>query len=252
MKLKKIIATATILVSSTLSINTLAATVNWGYTQHGSTPVVLPAAWGDYFPTCNGTSQSPIDIPLAVSPSAESLAFNYLATPLKIINNGHTIEVEQEPGSNIVLGNDEYHLLQFHFHTPSEHLVTGERFPMEMHLVHQNVNGGLAVVSVLVDQGIANPAFEKIIANAPISNGTIQVAKMFVDADELLPEDPATFYNYSGSLTTPPCSEGVRWFVMEDNIEFSAAQISAFQQIMYENARPIQDINLRTIYGNMK
>ena len=229
---------------------TQAAEVNWGYFQHGEEEVVLPAQWGDSFPTCNGFEQSPIDIQNTTEAERGEFEFDYEKTPLHVLNNGHTIEVEYEPGSSMTINGDKYRLLQFHFHTPSEHLVEGNSFPMEMHLVHANTAGELAVIGVLIEKGKRNKTFKKIISNAPDHVGVTEVEHEYINVSDLLPEDTEEYYNYSGSLTTPPCSEGVRWFVMKDSTTLSKKQIKAFEHIIHENARPAQEVNERTVYEN--
>ena len=251
MKLNKFLTTTIILITSTFSMATsFAEPVNWGYIQLGRTPTVLPLSWGEYFPACNGFNQSPIDIQNTVPLKKEAITFEYEPTPLNILNDNKTIEVEYQPGSRMFIGGMEYRLLKFQFHSPGEHLVAGYRYPMELQLLHANKNGSLAIVSVLIEEGEANPEFQKIISNAPIL-GMFEVPDTFIDVKALLPSDVRTFYNYSGSLTTPPCTEGVRWFVMGNTIQFSAEQIAIFQKIMPANARSAQDINLRSIYRDV-
>jgi carbonic anhydrase len=175
------------------------------------------------------------------------MTFDYQPTPLNILNNNKSIEIEYQPGSHMLVDGMAYRLLQFNFHSPSEHLIAGYRYPMEMQLVHVNKNGSLAIISILIEEGEANPEFQKIISNAPVL-GMFEVADSFINVKALLPADASIFYNYTGSLTTPPCTEGVRWFVMEKTIQFSAEQIAIFQKIMPANARSVQNINLRSIY----
>ena len=197
----------------------------------------------------SGTSQSPINILGAVNASSTMVGFHYQETPLSILNNGHTIQVNYEPGSTITLGHDEYELLQFHFHTPSEHQVEGHAFPMEGHLVHKNHDGELAVVGVFIEEGHSNPFFESLIGHLPAHGGDENtVSSVHLNAKDLLP-DNQTVYTYSGSLTTPPCSEGVNWNVMATPIQASHEEIQAFSEIMGANARPLQAVNARAISG---
>lgn len=248
MKLNKILVTTILLVVSISSIETsFASAVNWGYIQLGDTPTVLPSSWGESFPTCNGFNQSPIDIQNTTPLEKEAITFNYQPTPLNILNNNKTIEIEYKPDSHMHISGLEYRLLQFNFHSPSEHLIAGNRYPMEMQLLHVNKNGSLAVISVLIEEGKANPEFQKIIANAPVL-GLVEIPNTFVNAKAMLPADTSHFYSYSGSLTTPPCSEGVRWFVMENTVQFSAEQIATIQKIIPANARTTQGIYQRPIY----
>jgi len=250
MKLR-LLSTALIFAASISSIQLTqaAGTVNWGYFQHGSEPIVLPASWGEHFPDCNGFSQSPVNITNTVKSELSELDISYEDTPLRIINNGHTIQVNYAPGSSLYIANKDQRVLQFHFHTPSENVINGQHYPMEMHIVHADTAGALTVVAVFIEEGKENETFAKIIANAPLHKGEF-VSFDEINVDALLPEKTNNFYNFSGSLTTPPCSEGVNWLVMENSITFSAEQIAAFEHIIHENNRPVQDINDRTIFLN--
>jgi carbonic anhydrase len=227
-----------------------AVEVNWGYFQYGEEKVVLPELWGEYFPECNGFKQSPVNIQNIKKSVHSEFVFEYEDTPLSVLNNGHTIEVEYEAGSSMTINGDQYRLLQFHFHSPSEHLVDGMAYPMEMHLVHVNSSGALAVIGVLIESGDENKAFEKVISNAPELPGLNEVEHKYVNVSNLLPDNTHEYFNYSGSLTTPPCSEGVGWFAMKHSIELSENQIKQFEHIIVINARPVQEINERTIYVN--
>jgi len=250
MKFINLLKTTVFAVATSTTPLIHAAEVNWGYFQHGEDAVVLPAQWGDHFPDCTGFKQSPIDIQNTTEAIRGEFEFDYKPTALHVTNNGHTIEVEYEPGSSMSINGEEYRLLQFHFHTPSEHLVDGNHFPMEVHLVHSNTDGELAVIGVLIEEGKNNKTFNRIIKNAPKSEGVIEVKGKHINVTKLLPEETDEYFNYSGSLTTPPCSEGVRWFVMKDSIELSKKQIRKFEEIIHLNARPVQEINDRSIYEN--
>ncbi len=239
-----------------------AAEVEWGY--HGS---IGAEFWGTLedadgniaFPRCAaGTSQSPIDIDDAEeNEDLTAIAFDYHATPLKIINNSHTVEVEYEPGSSITVGGKTFGLLQFHFHIPSEHDLEGSTFPMEGHLVHARGSGDnveLAVVGVLIEEGDFSDFIAPIFDNMPAAEGEVEVELEEVDATDLLPEDREEYFAYSGSLTTPPCSEGVNWFVLNESIEVSPAQIDQFGALFFGNddfplgnARPVQPLNGREV-----
>jgi carbonic anhydrase len=163
------------------------------------------------------------------------------------INNGHTIQITYEGADTLTIGDQSYSLMQYHFHHQSEHTVKGAHFPMEMHLVHKGASGQLAVLGVFIQQGAHNAAFDPIWNNLPASKGVeTHYGSVNVDVDKLLPADRAS-YRYDGSLTTPPCSEGVRWIVMTTPIELSAAQIEAFTAIIHDNNRPTQALNRRTV-----
>jgi len=165
-----------------------------------------------------------------------------------VIDNGHTIQVNYDAGSTVVVDGTSYELKQYHFHAPSEHTVDGQHFPMEMHLVHQSPGGKLAVLGVFIDEGDHNAAFEPVLSNLPDEVGEeIHHENVTVNIDDLIPPSPTT-YRYPGSLTTPPCSEGVSWFVDIEPIELSAEQIAQFKANFYGNNRPVQPLNDRTVF----
>ena len=224
------------------------STADWSY--QGSTG---PAHWGELKPeyalAATGRRQSPIDVETAsaVPADTDAIRFDYEPTTLEVLNNGHTVEDDYHAGGKITVGGHEYRLAQFHFHSPSEHTVDGEHFPMEMHLVHKDADGKLAVVAVMIAEGQENPQFMRFGRHVPREPGRAEkVDGMFVDATDLLPADLSNF-RYSGSLTTPPCSEDVRWFVMRQPITASRRQIEEFRKVYYGNNRPTQPLNGRTI-----
>jgi carbonic anhydrase len=218
----------------------------WDYgKEHG------PRHWGEIksdFASCGaGKAQSPVDIRNAVPSKLAPIKFDYHASPLHIIDNGHTVQVNYAPGSSITVGDQRYELVQFHFHKPSEEKINGKGFPMVAHLVHKNAAGDLAVVAVLLKQGSANPVVGKLWANLPAEKEKEKVAeKVSVNAAQLLPKNHA-YYTFPGSLTTPPCSEGVTWFVLVNPNELSGEQIARFGRIYSGNARPTQALNGRVI-----
>lgn len=219
--------------------------VHWGHT--GATG---PEKWGDLseeFATCKtGKSQSPIDLKGAIDENLPKISFNYKAVPLKVLNNGHTIQVDQQGGGTAKIDGKEYNLLQFHFHAPSEHTVSGKSYPMEFHLVHKNAEGRLAVVGVFIKEGKENPALKAAWENMPDKGGVEKaVASANFNSADILPKDKDGFHRYEGSLTTPPCSEGVLWTVLKEPIEMSKAQIDKFKSLMHENARPVQPLHGR-------
>jgi carbonic anhydrase len=191
------------------------------------------------FTCAAGARQSPIDIPEAPAGDLPHLNVHYGAAPLKVKNNGHTIEVEVEPGTSYLrLGQERYDLVQFHFHTPSEHKLHGQSFPMELHFVHRNALGELAVVGVFLREGAANPVLQEVWDNI---GGEAEL-----NPADLLPAG-REYYRYAGSLTTPPCTEGVRWHVLAQPVDVSAAQIEEFRAIFPLNARPLQPLKGRTV-----
>ena len=179
-----------------------------------------------------------------------NIEFHYQPSALKILNNGHTIQANYAAGSYIVISGVRYDLLQFHFHAPSEHKLNGRSYPVEMHLVHKSAAGKLAVVGVFLDNTAAtdNPAFMPVFDHLPkTTTAETAVAGVTVDAAALLPVQQAT-YRYSGSLTTPPCTEGVAWNVMTTPVKVSAAQAKAFSSLFPDgDARPIQPLHGRPL-----
>ncbi|HEY9817696.1 MAG TPA: carbonic anhydrase family protein [Candidatus Obscuribacterales bacterium] len=209
-----------------------------------------PEHWGDLNPAyalcAQGQNQSPIDITAWVEGDRTPLEFYYGPTPLAIRNDGHTLQVYDQVGQHIRIQGDDYRLIQFHFHAPSEHQRSGRSAPMEMHLVHRNAAGDLAVVSMLMEEGDANPLIQTIWEHSPQMGETSQETAVQINAADLLPID-RTYLSYMGSLTTPPCSESVRWYLLERTITVSAEQLLAFHQIYPHNARPVRPLNQRVV-----
>jgi carbonic anhydrase len=219
---------------------------HWGYEGE-----IGPAHWGDLSPeysACKeGKMQSPVDITGAVKADLDDIEFNYNDVPLMIINNGHAIQVNYAGDSSIEVNGKEYKLLQFHFHGPSENTVNGKPYDMEAHLVHKSSDGELAVVAVFMKKGKKNDFIQTLWKYMPEEEGKERsVRSVKINASQLLPADK-TYYSFTGSLTTPPCSEGVKWMVMKTPIEVSAKQIAKFSSIFEMNARPVQPLNGRII-----
>lgn len=218
----------------------------WAYT--GNTG---PSHWGglksEYAACGEGKMQSPINISGGLPVKASRIKFNYKLTELTIRNNGRTIQVDYKKGSHMVVNGHRYDLLKFQFHTPSEHLINGKKYPAEMHLVHKDAHGALAVVAVMMEQGEKNIAFAEVVAHLPEQAGKpAHIGGVAINARDLLPEN-GSYSHYKGSLTTPPCSEGVNWFVLSKPVEVSTAQIRTFSEIMGENARPAQSTHNRLV-----
>jgi carbonic anhydrase len=209
-----------------------------------------PTHWGelsDDFALCEtGHSQSPINLVGDHQGEVESLIFHYQPTPLKVVNNGRTILVPYEPGSSLQMGDERYELLQFHFHTPSEHTINGDAAAMELHLVHRNAAGQLAVLGVMLQPGESQAVIEQLWQHLPAGKGTSEDHDIWINAADLLPKNHA-YFSYSGSLTTPPCSEGVSWNVLKNPTPVSLAQIASFEQFYQVNARPLQAIEHREV-----
>lgn len=230
--------------------------VHWGYNGESG-----PANWAMLAPVyalCGeGKSQSPINIVKSDAKAGASWKFDYKTTSLRIahnehmddiIDNGHTIQVTVDEGSTFTFGDKSFDLKQFHFHTPSEHTIDGQHAPMEMHMVHQSTDGSLAVVAILFKEGKkSNENFAKIIANLPNAKGENKhITDVNLELKVHMPADNYA-YHYIGSLTTPPCSEGVQWMVLRDPLELTADQIAEFSKRIGPNNRPTQLINERTV-----
>jgi carbonic anhydrase len=221
---------------------------HWSY--NGDT---APAKWSslepDFAACSNGKTQSPIDIPHEVvhAHPGSHLEFDYHATPLRIVDNGHTIQVNYAPGSFVTVGDERYELLQFHFHHPSEERIEGQGFDLVAHLVHKDVQGRLAVVAVLLNAGDENAFLKTLWANLPKDKQHEYAPKgVTVNVADLLPKD-RSYYSFTGSLTTPPCTEGVSWFVLPHPGSLSTRQLDAFAALYPMNARPVQPLNGRAI-----
>ena len=223
---------------------------NWGYSAADGA-----AHWADISPdyeACKvGAKQSPINIAaFKQNPDLQKLKVAYQPAPLVVVNNGHTVQVNFPPGSKFMSGETMYDLAQLHFHTPSEHYMDGAPYPMEMHLVHKSEKGELAVVGIMMKLGAENPTIQKIWQSIPASAGQENAPKdITISATDILPMQ-GMYYTYEGSLTTPPCSEGVKWHVLQNPIEISEAQLRAFQGLFPVNARPVQPLNGRVVQGN--
>ena len=240
----------------TLAIATIAAvsmqqgfcssSAHWGYT--GDTG---PAHWGalsEATALCGtGTQQSPIDISSSVKADLPALSFNYKPIPLVIENNGHTIKMGADQAGVLKIGEDAYQLLQFHTHSPSEGAIKGQRADMVIHFVHKNDKDQLAVVAVFLKAGgAANPVIDTLWNVMPKTVGAAQQYETQIDIKQLLPQD-LNYYTFEGSLTTPPCSEGVRWVVLKDMVSISAEQLTQYQALYSHNARPLQAVNNRKV-----
>lgn len=210
-----------------------------------------PEHWGALAPefaTCaTGKAQSPIDHAAFDAKKAIVVRADYHAGPLSLLHNGHTVQANFAPGSSLVSGGHSYNLVQVHFHTPSEEAFNGKHYPMVAHFVHKDAAGKLAVLGVMFEEGAANAELGKLIAAAPktqTAEGKYTVTQ--INPTALLPHD-LHVWRYTGSLTTPPCSEGVTWHVALKPVHASKDQINALHTIMGSNARPVQPLNGRQI-----
>lgn len=264
--LKKIGFFICLFAGNAFAIDNAALSTQWGYT--GNTG---PARWGqlnpDFIACSTGKSQSPINIPKKVPQGSSQLIFHYSSSSLNIIDNGatdlmigkkqelildgHGVQVNfpsQGSKQSITLNGDNYRLIQFHFHSPSENTWHDRSFPLEIHLVHQGENGKVAVVGVFVDGGPENTAIQKLVKHIPRVEGK----KYTIKDEQINPADllPAThqYYYFAGSLTTPPCTEGLSWMVLENPITASPSQIAVIRKAAGgANARPVQPLNGRKI-----
>ncbi len=222
-----------------------AAHAHWSYQGPAG-----PQTWGGLkpeFTTCaNGQRQSPIDIRGGLAVDLEPVKFNYQASPFTVIDNGHTVQANIGSGNSIEIGGKRFELLQFHFHRPSEERIDGRQFEMSLHLVHKDDQGRLAVVGVLFDKGSAQPAVQRVWNGLPLEKGEELAARVPLELSELLPTD-RRYFTYMGSLTTPPCSEGVQWVVMRQPMTMSPEQIELFARMYPMNARPVQQASGRRI-----
>lgn len=212
-----------------------------------------PQAWGQLKPEFNvcaiGKRQSPIAIEsgATLQGPAEPLQFAYSPSNASVVNNGHTIQVDVQGDNQLTVRGSVYRLLQFHFHTPSEEQVNGKRYPLVAHLVHKNAEGQLAVVAVLMDEGESNPMMDTVWTYMPLDAGDrVRMPQGLLDVNALLPKDQR-YYQFMGSLTTPPCSENVLWMVLKTPITLSKAQHTLFAQLYPHNARPVQPLNGRVV-----
>jgi carbonic anhydrase len=222
--------------------------LHWSY--EGETG---PQAWGKLKPEFNlcatGKRQSPINIDesTTLQGPAEPLQFNYTPSGGSVLNNGHTIQVDLYGDNSLTVRGSNYKLVQFHFHNPSEEQINYRSFAMVVHLVHKNAEGQLAVVSVLLDAGEASDLINKVWTYMPLESGDrVRMPLGLIDLNELLPKDQR-YYQFMGSLTTPPCSEGVLWMVLKQTSTASREQIKLFSQLFPQNARPVQPANGRAI-----
>ena len=235
-----------------------AEAVYWGY-EGGEGPERW-AELSEEFALCgSGTRQSPIDL-AGAAPMAAGTGAGWLIDVsigqvadmgrghvVDVLDNGHTIQATYDEGSTVTAGGVEYHLLQFHFHAPSEHTIDGRHFPMDVHLVHQSDAGDLLVLGAFIEEGESNAAFQTLIDGLPSAPGEERrIENVVIGGDGFMPRTDE-YYRYEGSLTTPPCSEGVRWVVFTEPLQASAQQIAALNAAMPENNRPVQPLGSRDV-----
>lgn len=219
--------------------------VHWEYSGEAG-----PDNWAKLSPefsACTGKNQSPINLTGFIEAELDPITINYKSGSADILNNGHTVQINAVPGSSINIDGVQFELKQFHFHAPSENLINGKSFPMEAHLVHADKDGNLAVVAVMFTEGAKNKAIEKAWAQMPHEAGGKETLTSSISPLEILPPH-RNYYRFNGSLTTPPCSEGVRWLVIKHSISASKEQIEQFAHVMHHpNNRPVQPVNARPV-----
>ncbi len=258
---------ALLISANSFALNDSSIKTKWGYT--GQTGPDHWAQLNPHFSVCSiGKLQSPINIAPKITDKTSKLDIHYMPATMiivddgytnlligkeqTIINDGHAIQLnfpESNTSEEILFNQDKYQLVQFHMHTPSENTLNGKSFPMEIHFVHQGKNGTLAVIGVFVKLGEENPTLQKIITNLPKeAHKPMQISGEEVSPLNLLPTDQK-HYDFNGSLTTPPCAEGVQWIVMQNPITASAEQIAKLKAATHgANARPVQSRNKREIF----
>jgi carbonic anhydrase len=219
------------------------AAPHWSYEGESG-----PESWGALqadFKVCQlGLEQTPIDLASGIKGDVGAVEYDYKPLPLRILNNGHTIQVNADPGCASIIGGIRYELLQFHLHHPSEHLLAGKNFDLECHFVHKAGSGGLAVSGVFIRPGSANAALTALFDSLPAKEGPEVRLGATVDVGAVIPKNGG-YFRYMGSLTTPPCSEGLTWTVHKEPIEASVEQIQKFAALFPKNARPVQKRNRR-------
>ncbi|MGE0255184.1 MAG: carbonic anhydrase [Alphaproteobacteria bacterium] len=241
-----ILAVAAALALAAAAAQASGTKAKWSYEGPGG-----PQHWGDLdaeYALCKaGKAQSPIDLADANVMAGVTIATDYRPLPLTVLHNGHTVQFNVGNGSTLTSGGKSFDLVQVHFHAPTEHAMGGRTFPLEAHFVHQSAAGKLAVIGVMIVEGAANPALAALLRHLPMQEMAAKTyPETVIDPAGLMPAQRDLF-RYMGSLTTPPCSEGVNWHVMAATITASAAQIEMLAKAMGANARPVQAANDRLI-----
>ena len=221
---------------------------HWGYSGNKG-----PEYWAELSPEykiCGtGVNQSPVDINNTLKATMDELVFDYRGGSTTIINNGHTLQINAAPGNFLRVGDDVFQLKQLHFHSPAEHQINGEKYLLEAHYVHEKENGELAVVAVLFREGEFNTTLKKIGKSAPREVDKIMPMD-FDFAEAKLKTMSNSYYRYNGSLTTPPCTEGIRWFVLKTVSTISPDQTDKYVDLIGKDSRFLQPINARIILEN--
>ncbi|TYT25935.1 carbonic anhydrase family protein [Luteimonas viscosa] len=220
---------------------------HWGYAGE-----VGPEHWSEFesdFGTCSsGRNQSPIDLANFIQAELAPIRFDYRpGGGYQVVNNGHAVQVDHRTGSSITVDDTVFELKQFHFHSPSENTIAGRSYPMEAHFVHVDDKGNLAVVALMFEEGAGNPLLDRVWPQVPLAVDGRAPLEPGASADDLLPAD-RDYYRYEGSLTTPPCSEGVRWLVLKQPARASGEQLRKVgEAIGQPNNRPLQPVGARVV-----
>ena len=222
--------------------------IHWSYEGEGA-----PLNWGklkaDYATCASGQRQSPIAIEDndTLRGPAEAIQFSYAPSKGTVLNNGHTIQVNVYGENSLTVRGSTYQLLQFHFHHPSEERINGQSYPMVGHFVHRNELGQLAVLAVLLEAGEPNALIQKVWTHMPLDvNDSVRMPPDLIHVGEILPKDQR-YYQYIGSLTTPPCTEGVLWLILKQPVSIGREQLRLFGQLYANNARPVQPLHGRPV-----
>lgn len=201
------------------------------------------------FGDCDGKVQTPVNVNTALTIKSQlgDIVFDYKPFPMKIVDNGHTIQVNGDGKSKITLNGASFTFKQFHFHHKSEHTINGKASDMEVHFVHvDDATGNITVLGMMLEAGAANDLVSQVWANIPKTKEEEVTTTVTIDLNGLLPHDKK-YYTYTGSLTTPPCSQGLQWILFKEPVEMSEAQVKAFEALYENNARPIQPLNNRLV-----
>lgn len=219
--------------------------IEWAYEGEGG-----PSHWArlrsDYAACGSGKRQSPIDIRDGIAVNLESIKFDYRLAQFRIVDVGHTVQVKLAPGQGLSVMGKRYELQQLQFHRPAEERINGRGYDMSAHLVHRSEDGQIAIVAVLLEKGAEHPLIQTLWNNLPLEQGVEFASEDAIDANSLLPENRA-YWTYMGSLTTPPCTEGVLWMVLKQPAQIGAEQVAIFSRVFRGNARPVQAANGRLI-----
>ena len=230
---------------STSSEAAPASEAHWGYEGDGS-----PEHWGELsaeFETCGaGKEQSPINLRDATPEDLADIEFAYAASTGEVLNNGHTLQYTPSTTQKVTLDGEDLELAQLHMHTPAEHEVDGKQLPGEIHFVHKNAAGDITVLGILLEEGAPNELVQYLLDNAPDTVDSSHISQEEVNISDALPASHE-YLTYAGSLTTPPCTENVRWIVMTQPVTASTEQLQAFESTIGKNARPVQDMNGREL-----